>query len=132
METIQELREKYSKLNKERYIIYNKILELEDQEILKKFTVGECYLDTWNNNFKKIIAIDCDEFCSICVNEDSICREFTTLESIRDWKKITSEQFKSAYLAIIKDIQDPDLDDTKESNWDIALKSIVNSINKEK
>lgn len=132
METLEELREKYNKLNKERYIIYNKILELEDSETLKKFTVGECYLDTWNNNFKKIIAIDCEEFYSICVNEDFICRDFTTLESIRDWKKITSEQFKSAYLAVIKDIQDPDLDDTKESNWDVTLKSVVESINNKK
>lgn len=132
METIQELRDKYEKLTKERNILYNKILELEDQETLKKFTVGECYLDTWNNNFKKIIAVDCDELCSICVNEDYICREFTTLESIRDWKKITSEQFKNAYLAVIKDIKDPDLDDTKESNWNVTLKSVVESINNKK
>lgn len=132
METLEELRDKYEKLNKERNILYNKILKLENSETLKKFTVGECYLDTWNNNFKKIIAIDCDELCSIYVYENSICREFTTLESIRDWKKITSEQFKDIYLAVIKDIQDPDLDDTKESNWDITLKSVVESINKEK
>lgn len=35
METLQELREKYSKLDRKRDIIYNKILELEDQEMLK-------------------------------------------------------------------------------------------------
>lgn len=35
METLQELREKYNKLDRERDIIYNKILELEDQEMLK-------------------------------------------------------------------------------------------------
>lgn len=132
METLEELRDKYKKLTKERDILYNKILELEDQETLKKFTVGECYLDTWNNNFKKIIAVDCDELCSICVYEDCICREFITIESIRDWKKITSEQFKDIYLAVIKDIQDPDLDDTKESNWDVTLKSVVESINNKK
>lgn len=132
METIQELRDKYKKLTKERNILYNKILKLEDSETLKKFTVGECYLDTWNNNFKKIIAIDCEEFCSICVNEDSICREFTTIENIRDWKKITSDQFKGIYLAVMKDIQDPDLDDTKESNWIVTLKSVVESINNKK
>lgn len=55
---------------------------LEDSETLKKFTVGKCYLDTWNNNFKKIIAVDCDELCSICVNEDSICREYITIENM--------------------------------------------------
>lgn len=132
METIQELRDKYEKLTKERNILYNKILKLEDSETLKKFTVGECYLDTWNNNFKKIIAIDCEELHSICVEDCYICREYTTIENIRDWKKITSEQFKSAYLAVIKDIQDPDLDDTKESNWNVTLKSVVESINNKK
>lgn len=132
METLQELREKYNKLNRERDIIYNKILELEDQEMLKKFTVGECYLDTWNNNFNKIIAIDGKEFYCMNVNEDSIHREFVTLESFRGWRKITSEQFKVAYLAVIKDIQDPDLEDKEESNWDTVYNSIINSINKEK
>lgn len=129
METLEELKEKYKKLDKERDIIYNKILELEDREMLKKFTVGECYLDTWNDDFHKIVAIDCKEFYCMNVNEDAICREFTTLESIRGWKKITSEQFKNAYLAVIKDIQDPDLADEGESNWDRVYTSIVNNIN---
>lgn len=129
METLQELREKYNKLDRERDIIYSKILELEDQEMLKKFTVGECYLDTWNDNFNKIIEIDGKEFYCMNVNEDSIRREFATLESVRGWKKITSEQFKNAYLAVIKDIQDPDLEDKVESNWDTVYNSIINSIN---
>ena len=129
METLEELKEKYKKLDKERDIIYNKILELEDREMLKKFTVGECYLDTWNDDFHKIVAIDGKEFYCMNVNEDAIRREFTTLESIRGWKKITSEQFKNAYLAVIKDIQDPDLADERESNWDRVYNSIINSIN---
>lgn len=129
METLEELKEKYKKLDKERDIIYNKILELEDREMLKKFTVGECYLDTWNDDFHKIVAIDGKEFYCMNVNEDAIRREFTTLESIRGWKKITSEQFKNAYLAVIKDIQDPDLADEGESNWDRVYNSIINSIN---
>lgn len=129
METLQELRKKYNKLDREKDIIYNKILELEDQKMLRKFTVGECYLDTWNDNFHKIVAIDGKEFYCMNVNEDSIRREFTTLESIRGWKKITSEQFKNAYLAIIKDIQDPDLEDKEESNWDTVYNSIINNIN---
>lgn len=66
------------------------------------------------------------------VNENSIRREFTTLESIRGWKKITSEQFDSMLSAALKDLQDPDLEDKEESNWDIVYNSIVNSINKEK
>lgn len=130
METLQELREKYNKLDRERNIIYNKILELEDQEMLKKFTVGECYLDTWSDAFNKIVAINGKEFYCMNVDEDSIRREFITLESIRGWKKITSEQFKDAYLAAIKDIQDPDFEDREESNWDRVYNSIINSVNK--
>ena len=129
METLEELKEKYKKLDKERDIIYNKILELEDQEMLKKFTAGECYLDTWNDNFNKIIAINGKEFYCMNVDENSIYRKFTTLESVRGWKKITSEQFKDVYLAIIKDIQDPDFENQEESNWDRVYNSIINSVN---
>lgn len=50
---------------------------------------------------------------------------------ITGWVKITSQQFKKAYLAVIKDIQDPDLEDRNESNLGIILESIVESINKE-
>ena len=46
------------------------------------------------------------------------------------WKKITSEQFKHIYLAVLKDIQNPDLDDNKESNWNVVSESIMNSSNK--
>lgn len=132
METLEELREKYNKLDKERNIVYNKILELEDQEMFKEFTASECYLDTWNDTFKKIIAVDCREFYCICVDEDSIYRESVTLESIRGWKKITSEQFDSMLNAVLKDLQDTDLENEKESNWDKAFKAVIESNNKEK
>ena len=129
METLEELKEKFDKLNKERSILFKKICELENQEILKEFTVGNCYLDIWNYRFVKIIAIDNDEFCSIVIDEDSIKRDWLTLEDTKNWKKITLHQFKDIYLAVIKDIRDPDLDD-KESNWLTVYKSIMNSINK--
>lgn len=132
METLEQLREKYNKLNKERNTILKKIIELEEQETFKNFTVGNCYLDVWNNCFIKIIVIDNDEFYSISIYEDSIKRAWYTIESIKDWKKITSQQFKDIYLAVLKDIQDPDLEDKELSNWDIAFKSVVKSINKEK
>ena len=129
METLEELKDKFDKLNKERSILFKKILELENQEILKKFTVGNCYLDIWNYRFVKIIAIDNDEFCSIVIDEDSIKRDWFTVEDVKNWKKITLHQFKDIYLAVMKDIRDPDLDD-KESNWLTVYKSIMNSINK--
>lgn len=34
--------------------------------------------------------------------------------------------------AVLKDLQDLDLEDKEESNWGIVYNSIVNSINKEK
>ena len=130
METLDELKEKFDKLNKERNILFKKIYELENQETLKEFTVGNCYLDIWNDRFVKIIAIDNDEFCSIVIDEDSIKRDWFTIEDVKNWKKITLHQFKDIYLAVMKDIRDPDLDD-KESNWLTVYKSIMNSINKE-
>ena len=129
METLEELKEKFDKLNKERSILFKKICKLENQEILKKFTVGNCYLDIWNYRFVKIIAIDNNEFCSIVIDEDSIKRDWFTIEDVKNWKKITLHQFKDIYLAVMKDIRDPDLDD-KESNWLTVYKSIMNSINK--
>ena len=130
METLEELKEKFDKLDKERSILFKKILELENQKTLNEFTVGNCYLDIWNNRFVKIIAIDNDEFCSIVIDEDSIKRDWFTIEDVKNWKKITLHQFKDIYLAVMKDIRDPDLDD-RESNWLTVYKSIMNSINKE-
>ena len=128
METLEELKEEFNKLDKERSILFKKIRELEDQETLKNVTVGNCYLDIRNNRFVKIIAIDNDEFCSIVIDEDSIKRDWFTVEDVKNWKKITSHQFKDIYLAIMKDIRDPDLD-YQESNWFTVYKSIMNSIN---
>ena len=130
METLEELKEKFDKLDKERSILFKKIRELENQEILKSVTVGNCYLDIWNDRFVKIIAIDNNEFCSIVIEEYSITRDWFTIEDVKNWKKITLHQFKDIYLAVMKDIRDPDLDD-EESNWLTVYKSIMNSINKE-
>lgn len=46
METLEELKNKYKKLQEEKNNLYNKITALENQDKLSKFTVGECYLDT--------------------------------------------------------------------------------------
>ena len=131
METLEELKEKFNKLDKERGILFKRILELEDQETLKKFTVGNCYLDIYKNHFAKIIAIDNDELCAIIIDEYSIKRDWFTVEDIKIWKKITSEQFKDAYLATMKDIQDPDFEGGTVSNWNKIVNSIISSINKE-
>ena len=129
METFEELKEEFNKLDKERSILFKKIRKLEDQETLKNVTVGNCYLDIWNYRFVKIIAIDNDEFCSIVIDEDSIKRDWFTIEDVKNWKKITLHQFKDIYLAVMKDIRDPDLNYQK-SNWLTVYKSIMNSVNK--
>ena len=125
MKTLEKLREEYNNLNKKRNAIYRKIEELERQEITNTFTVGECYVDTYCESFKKIIALNENVLYCIVVNNENILRDFYYLYSTRHWKKITQEQFKDIYLAVLKDIQDPDLDDNKKSNWDVVLESIM-------
>ena len=127
MKTLEKLREEYNNLNKKRNTIYKKIEELEQQEVNNKFTIGECYLDTYRKSFKKVIALDRNVLYCMVVNNESILRDIYYLNDTRCWKKITLEQFKDIYLAVLKDIQDPDLDDNKKSNWDIVSKSIIKS-----
>lgn len=132
METLEELREKYSNLCEEQRTLYEKIVKLEQQEVYNNFIVGECYLNTYCDSFEKIIATDKNILHCIVVSDKNIQRDFYYLNDTKYWKKITSEQFRDIYLAVMKDIQDPDFEDKEESNWDIALKSIYDSINKEK
>ena len=131
MKTLEKLREEYNNLNKKRNAIYRKIVELERQEITNTFTVGDCYLDTYCKSFKKVIALDGNVLYCMVVNNESILRDIYYLYDTKCWKKITSEQFKDIYLAVLKDIQDPNLDDNKKFNWNKTLNSIINSINKE-
>ena len=127
METLEKLRKKYNDLNKKRNAIYKKIVELEQQKVTNTFTVGECYVDTYCESFKKILALDGNVLYCIVVNNGNILRDFYYLNDTRCWKKITSKQFKNIYLAVLKDIQDPNLDDNKKSNWSIVYNSIINS-----
>ena len=127
MKTLEKLREEYNNLNKKRNAIYRKIVELERQEITNIFTVGECYIDTYCKSFKKIIALDGNVLYCMVVNNESILRDIYYLYDTKCWKKITSEQFKDIYLAVLKDIQNPDLNDNKKSNWNIIYNSIINS-----
>ena len=129
MKTLEKLREEYNNLNKKRNTIYRKIVELEQQEITNIFTIGDCYLDTYCKSFKKVIALDGNVLYCMVVNNESILRDIYYLYNTKCWKKITSKQFKDIYLAVLKDIQNPDLDD-KESNWLTVYKSIINSVNK--
>lgn len=129
METLKELRNQYKKLVEESNNIYGKIREIEKKDAISKFTVGDCYLDTRWNDVVKIVSIENDYIYYICVNEACIKRDGAYIFGIVDWEKITSEQFKDAYLAVMKDIRDPDFKEGTESNWSITLNSIINGAN---
>lgn len=128
METLKELRNKYKKLREESDNVYSKIREMETKDVISKFTVGDCYLDTIWNDLVKIVSIEDDYIYYICVSEACIKREDSYVFGIKGWEKITSEQFKDAYLAVVKDIQDPDFKEGTKSNWSVILNSIMKSI----
>ena len=132
METLEELKEKYNKLTEERVKLYIKISNLENKKILEKITIGDCFLNRDYNTIEKVTVINDKRIYSICLDKYSVRRKYTNAEDTDNWKKITSKQFNSIYLALLKDIQDPDFEFKEESNWDIAFKAIIESINKEK
>lgn len=129
METLKELRNQYKKLVEESNNIYSKIREIEKKDAISKFTVGDCYLDTKWNDVVKIVSIENDYIYYICVSEACIKRDDSYIFGIIGWEKITSHQFKDAYLAVMKDIRDPDFKEGTESNWSATLKSIMNGVN---
>ena len=130
METLEKLKNKYKKLQEESNNLYSKIKALERINEISKFTVGDCYLDKKWNDLIKIVSIKDDYLYYICLSEACITRDNSYICNIKDWEKITSNQFKDAYLATMKDIQDPDFEEGPESNWNKALDSIISSLNK--
>ena len=129
METLEELKNKYKKLQEESNNLHSKIKALEKREAISKFTVGDCYLDTKWNDLIKIISIKDNYIYYICLGEACITRNNSYIYDIEDWEKITPHQFKDAYLATMKDIRDPDLGDEIGSNWNRVYNSIVTSVN---
>ena len=129
METLEELKNTYKKLQEESNNLYSKIKTLEIKNTISKFTVGDCYLDTKWNDLIKIVSIKYNYIYYICLSETCITRNISYIYNIENWKKITPHQFKDAYLAAIKDIQDPDFEEGLESNWNKVLNSIINSVN---
>ena len=130
METLEELKNTYKKLQEESNNLYSKIKTLEKRNEISKFTVGDCYLDTIWNRLIKIVSIKDNYIYYIRLDEASITRDNFYIYDIENWKKITPHQFKDAYLATMKDIRDPDFEEGPESNWNKALDSIISSLNK--
>ena len=130
METLEELKNTFKKLQEESNNLYSKIKTLERRETISKFTVGDCYLDTRWNDLIKIVSIKDSYIYYICLSEACISRDNSYIYNIENWEKVTPHQFKDAYLATMKDIQDPDFEEGPESNWNKALDSIISSLNK--
>lgn len=129
METLEELKNTYKKLQEESNNLYSKIKTLERRNAISKFTVGDCYLDTIWNDLIKIVSIKDNYIYYIRLSEACISRDNYYIYDIENWEKITPQQFKDAYLATMKDIQDPDFEEGPESNWNKALNSIIDSVN---
>ena len=130
METLEELKDKYKKLQEESNNLHSKIEALERREAVSKFTVGDCYLDTIWNRLIKIVSIKDNYIYYIRLDEACITRDNFYIYDIENWEKITPHQFKDAYLATMKDIRDPDFEEGSKSNWNKVLDSIISSINK--
>ena len=131
MKTLEELKNTYKKLQEESDNLYSKIRALERKEAISKFTIGDCYLDTKWNDLIKIVSIKDSYIYYICLSEARITRDNSYIYDIENWEKITSHQFKDAYLATMKNIKDPDFEERPKSNWNRVLDSIISSINKE-
>ena len=115
METLEELKNTYKKLQEESNNLYSKIKALEKRNEISKFTVGDCYLDTIWNRLIKIVSIKDNYIYYICLDEACITRDNFYIYDIENWKKITPHQFKDAYLATMKDIRDPDFKERTKS-----------------
>ena len=129
METLEELKDKYYKLDAERYDLFREIIKLESQETLKKVNIGDCFINTRNEIIIKIVAVKCKELHCLYINRDKIClAEYMPDEIIKKrWKKITSKQFDTLLDAILKDFQSNETNEVRK-NWDIVYHRISLSI----
>ena len=73
METLEELKDKYYKLDAERYNLFREIIKLESQETLKKVNIGDCFINTRNEIIIKIVAVKYKELHCLYINRDKIC-----------------------------------------------------------
>lgn len=97
METLEELKNTYKKLQEESNNLYSKIKALEKRNAISKFTVGDCYLNTKWNDLIKIVSIKDNYIYYICLDKDCITRDYSYIYDIEDWEKITPHQFKDAW-----------------------------------
>lgn len=131
MSKIEELRKKLLVLDKERDMVLDEILKLKEKENLKKFNVGDCYIDAecWDYpEAIKIIDISGEDIYYTKLEETEISKCDTTVSGTVHWVKITSEQFDALRDAVLADIQNPDWGTVDKSEWESIVQPIIKSI----
>lgn len=82
METLEELKNTYKKLQEESNNLYSKIKTLERRNAISKFTIGDCYLDTQWNDLIKIVSIKDNYIYIIYVQVRLVSLEITLIYMI--------------------------------------------------
>lgn len=86
METLEELKNTYKKLQEESNNLYSKIKALEKRNAISKFTVGDCYLNTKWDNLIKIVSIKDNYIYYICLDKDCITRDYSYIYDNETWE----------------------------------------------
>lgn len=107
METLEELKNTYKKLQEESNNLYSKIKALEKRNAISKFTVGDCYLNTKWNDLIKIVSIKDNYIYYICLDKDCITRDYSYIYDIEDWEKIIDEDGRVGQLSRIIPYRSP-------------------------
>lgn len=131
MSKIEELHKELLALDKKRDMVWNEIWKLKEKETLKKFNVGECYIDAFDWDYPeaiKIIAISGEDIYYTKLEETKICKGDTTVSGTTHWVRITSEQFDALRDAVLADIQNPDWGTIDKSEWETIVEPIIKSI----
>lgn len=98
METLEELKNTYKKLQEESNNLYSKIKALEKRSAISKFTVGDCYLNTKWNDLIKIVSIKDNYIYYICLDKDCITRDYSYIYDIEDWERLLLTNLKMLIL----------------------------------
>lgn len=96
--------------------IFNQIRELQKQRTL--LSAQDAALVNKINELRDKIALKNIKKGYYTDNNGLYCKVYDIKEDVID-----------AYLAIMKDFQDPDFEERPESNWNKVLNSIVTSVN---
>ena len=98
METLEELKNKYKKLQEESNNLYSEIRALEKKEARSKFTVGDCYIDKVWNYLLKIVSIKNNWIYFICLKDAAISRYVSNIYDFKTGRKLHQNNLKTLIL----------------------------------